>query len=51
MGISRHATARWTGDLKSGKGTLSTPQSGLLSDTAMRSAPASATRRAPIPKS
>lgn len=33
MGISRHATARWTGDLKSGKGTLSTPQSGLLEDT------------------
>ncbi|RPD88170.1 OsmC family protein [Luteimonas sp. 100069] len=33
MGISRHAIARWTGDLKSGKGTLSTPQSGLLDDT------------------
>lgn len=33
MGIARHATAHWTGDLKSGKGTLSTPQSGLLSDT------------------
>ncbi|ASR42375.1 OsmC family protein [Luteimonas sp. RC10] len=30
MGISRHATARWSGDLKSGKGALSTPQSGLL---------------------
>ncbi|UNK41700.1 OsmC family protein [Luteimonas sp. S4-F44] len=30
MGISRHATARWNGDLKSGKGALSTPQSGLL---------------------
>lgn len=30
MGISRHATARWTGDLKSGRGELSTPQSGLL---------------------
>ncbi|MCD9028186.1 OsmC family protein [Luteimonas sp. BDR2-5] len=33
MGISRHATAHWAGDLKSGKGTLSTPQSGLLDDT------------------
>ncbi|MEZ0470597.1 OsmC family protein [Luteimonas salinilitoris] len=30
MGISRNATARWEGDLKSGKGSLSTPQSGLL---------------------
>ena len=30
MGISRHATARWAGDLKSGRGELSTPQSGLL---------------------
>lgn len=34
MGISRHATARWEGDLKSGKGQLDTPQSGLLSGTA-----------------
>ncbi len=33
MGISRHATAHWEGDLKTGKGRLSTPQSGLLADT------------------
>ena len=33
MGISRNATAHWEGDLKTGKGTLSTPQSGLLADT------------------
>lgn len=33
MGISRHATAHWEGDLKSGKGLLSTPQSGLLDNT------------------
>jgi osmotically inducible protein OsmC len=33
MGISRHATAHWEGDLKSGKGKLNTPQSGLMSDT------------------
>ncbi|HEY0662561.1 MAG TPA: OsmC family protein [Lysobacter sp.] len=33
MGISRHATAHWEGDLKSGKGKLNTPQSGLLVDT------------------
>ena len=33
MGISRHATAHWEGDLKSGQGHLSTPQSGLLDDT------------------
>ncbi|ALN61516.1 MULTISPECIES: OsmC family protein [Lysobacter] len=33
MGISRHATAHWEGDLKSGQGRLSTPQSGLLADT------------------
>jgi osmotically inducible protein OsmC len=33
MGISRHATAHWEGDLKNGKGKLSTPQSGLLVDT------------------
>jgi lipoyl-dependent peroxiredoxin len=33
MGISRHATAHWEGDLKAGKGTLSTPQSGLMADT------------------
>lgn len=34
MGISRHATAHWSGDLKSGGGTMSTPQSGLMADTA-----------------
>ena len=33
MGISRHAAAHWEGDLKPGKGTISTPQSGLLTDT------------------
>jgi osmotically inducible protein OsmC len=33
MGISRHATAHWEGDLKSGKGKLGTPQSGLMVDT------------------
>ena len=33
MGISRNATAHWEGDLKSGKGKLNTPQSGLLADT------------------
>lgn len=33
MGISRHATARWEGDLKTGQGRLSTPQSGLMADT------------------
>lgn len=33
MGISRHATAHWEGDLKSGQGQLSTPQSGLLDHT------------------
>ena len=33
MGISRHATAHWEGDLKSGKGQLNTPQSGLLDKT------------------
>ena len=33
MGISRHATAHWEGDLKSGSGKLSTPASGLLADT------------------
>ena len=34
MGISRHATAHWSGDLKSGSGTISTPQSDLMRDTA-----------------
>jgi len=33
MGISRKATAHWEGDLKSGKGRLDTPQSGLLDNT------------------
>lgn len=33
MGISRHATAHWEGDLKTGKGQLSTPQSGLMDHT------------------
>src|SRR3546814_20061571 len=34
MGIPRFATAHWEGDLKSGKGRLSTPESGLMDDTA-----------------
>ncbi len=33
MGISRKASAHGEGDLKSGKGTLTTPQSGLLDGT------------------
>ncbi|MBB1472667.1 MULTISPECIES: OsmC family protein [unclassified Luteimonas] len=33
MGISRKATARWSGDLKTGRGSISTPASGLLDDT------------------
>lgn len=33
MGISRKATARWQGDLKSGSGSISTPDSGLMQDT------------------
>src|SRR5690606_4110811 len=33
MGISRNATARWEGDLKSGSGAISTPASGLMQDT------------------
>lgn len=33
MGISRHATARWEGDLTTGKGQLATPQSGLMANT------------------
>jgi osmotically inducible protein OsmC len=33
MAITRHASARWEGDLKSGQGRLSTQQSGLLDDT------------------
>ena len=34
MGISRFATAHWEGDLKSGQGRLSTPERGLMEDTA-----------------
>ena len=34
MGISRFATAHWEGDLKTGQGRLSTPESGLMQDTA-----------------
>ena len=33
MGISRKASAHWEGDLKSGRGSLSTPVSGLLDGT------------------
>lgn len=33
MGISRFATAHWEGDLKSGQGRLSTPESGLMDGT------------------
>ncbi|TYT27174.1 OsmC family protein [Luteimonas viscosa] len=33
MGISRKASAHWEGDLKGGKGSLTTPQSGLLDGT------------------
>ncbi len=33
MTTSRYATAHWQGDLKTGKGTLNTPASGLMSDT------------------
>lgn len=33
MGISRYATAHWQGDLKTGKGTLDTPASGLMTKT------------------
>jgi lipoyl-dependent peroxiredoxin len=32
MGFKRIATARWDGDLMSGKGAMSTPQSGLFAD-------------------
>lgn len=34
MADTRHATAHWSGDLKSGGGTISTPQSGLMDETA-----------------
>ncbi|GAA4861822.1 OsmC family protein [Luteimonas vadosa] len=30
---TRHATAHWSGDLKSGGGTISTPASGLMQET------------------
>jgi lipoyl-dependent peroxiredoxin len=30
MGVKRHASAWWEGDLKSGRGAMSTPQSGLF---------------------
>ena len=33
MAITRHASARWEGDLKTGQGRLDTPQSGLMSGT------------------
>ena len=33
MGISRRATAHWEGDLKTGRGQLSTPASGLMDNT------------------
>ena len=33
MGFKRYATAHWQGDLKTGKGALNTPASGLLADT------------------
>ena len=33
MAITRHATARWEGDLKSGQGRLDTPQSGAFQGT------------------
>ena len=32
MGFKRFATAHWEGDLKSGKGAMSTPQSGLFAE-------------------
>jgi len=34
MSMTRHATAHWSGDLKTGGGTISTPQSGLMDQTA-----------------
>lgn len=33
MTTTRKASARWEGDLKSGAGSLTTPQSGLMHDT------------------
>ena len=32
MGFKRYATAHWEGDLKSGRGAMSTPQSGLFAE-------------------
>ena len=32
MGFKRYATAHWEGDLKTGKGAMSTPQSGLFAE-------------------
>lgn len=32
MGFKRFATAHWEGDLKTGRGVMSTPQSGLFAD-------------------
>lgn len=32
MGFKRHASAWWEGDLKSGRGAMSTPQSGLFAE-------------------
>lgn len=32
MALKRYATAWWEGDLKSGRGCMSTPQSGLFAD-------------------
>ena len=32
MAFKRYADARWAGDLQSGKGSISTPQSGLFAD-------------------
>ena len=32
MATTRHAIAHWSGDLKTGGGTISTPQSGLFAD-------------------
>ena len=34
MATTRHAIAHWSGDLKTGGGTISTPQSGLMAETA-----------------
>ena len=33
MAFKRYATAHWEGDLKTGKGRMSTPQSGLFEET------------------